>query len=186
MAPRARRVSAPRARPNTHTVASGEACAISVRGRDAQELKAANAKALGRGDTIYPGQQLIVPRRQAVHLRAFRVRPTRAPAGAYNRLRPPTRLRNPANLAKKWAWARHRGCASRRRRVWMFKEDEPGRGAGRDPRDAYGGPGNYDRALRGRQGGGYYDQYNQGDWRGSRAGNGGDLHHRRPPAAAVG
>ena len=64
MAPRARRVYiAARANLNTHTVASGENLwAISVaRGVTLQELKAANAKALGRSDTIYPGQQLIVP-----------------------------------------------------------------------------------------------------------------------------
>ena len=175
VAPRARRVYiAARANLNTHTVASGENLwAISVaRGVTLQELKAANAKALGRGDTIYPGQQLIVP---AGGKRFASVPSGYKPSagtgvGAYKSAGNAGALRasvNPANLAKKQGLGLVTAGAffiALAAGIWMFKEEEPGRGAAGayDQRDAYGGfdqGGGYANGQ-----GGYYDQYNQGEW----------------------
>ena len=191
VAPRARRVSvAARANLNTHTVASGENLwAISVaRGVTLQELKAANAKALGRGDTIYPGQQLIVPpggKRFASVPSGYKPS-AGAGVGAYKSASAGLSASvNPANLAKKQGLGLVTAGAffiALAAGIWMFKEDEPGRGAAGayDPRDAYGGPNGYDQGgydqggYANGQGGGYYDQYNQGDWpRRSGDGNGG-------------
>lgn len=184
VAPRARRVYiAARANLNTHTVASGENLwAISVaRGVTLQELKAANAKALGRGDTIYPGQQLIVPaggKRFASVPSGYKPSASTG-VGAYKSAGNAGALRasvNPANLAKKQGLGLVTAGAffiALAAGIWMFKEEEPpGRGGAPgayDQRDmSYGGldqGGGFDQGGGYTNGqGGYYDQYNQGDW----------------------
>ena len=166
-------------------MASGENLwAISIaRGVTLQELKAANAKALGRSDTIYPGQQLIVPPggKRFTSVPSGYKPSAGAGVGAYKSASAGLRASvNPANLAKKQGLGLVTAGAffiALAAGIWMFKEDEPGRGAAGayDPRDAYGGPNGYDQGgYANGQGGGYYDQYNQGDWpRQSGAGNGG-------------
>ena len=188
---RARAASAsPRApASNTHTVASGESLwAISVaRGVTLPELKAANAKALGRGDTIYPGQQLIVPPGGAptVRLRAFRVQAQRGrrrgrwppSAGNAGAPAPPSA----ANLAKERASVSSPPAAQplfpplAAEHLDVQGEEPPGRGAEPLGRTTSGTC----RAVGWTQGGGlvfdqndgytngqggYCDQYNQSDW----------------------
>ena len=201
-APRARRVSvAARANLNTHTVASGENLwAISVaRGVTLQELKAANAKALGRSDTIYPGQQLIVPpggKRLASVPSGYK--PSAGTGvGAYKSASAGA-LRssvNPANLAKKQGLGLVTAGAffiALAAGIWMFKEEEPAPGAygagAYDQRDAYGGQNGYDQGGYDQQGGyangnngGYYDQYNRGDWNAPSYGNGDNVNDGRTP-----
>jgi len=182
---RARRVSvAARANLSTHTVQSGENLwAISVaRGVSLSELKAANVKALGRGDTIYPGQRLIVPPGgKRLEVPNGYKPSTRPGTGAYES-RAPTRTSstNPANLAKKQGLGLVTAGAffiALAVGIWMFKEEEPSPARGYGRRDAYGDDQLYDdeagyardefgNVQDGRRGAAdaYYDRYNRGDW----------------------
>ena len=180
-ATRAHRVSIKtRASLSTHVVQSGENLwAISVqRGVSLNELKAANAKALGRSDTIYPGQQLVVPpggKRIAVPDAYKPQGGTRSTFTSAANTKTSMSSMNPANLAKKQGLGLVTAGAffiALAVGIWMFKEDErpPQRYGTGDPygNDPYGqdpyGQQNGGYRQQPPQQGGYYDQYNQGDW----------------------
>jgi LysM repeat protein len=161
---------------STHVVQSGENLwgISAARGVSLNELKAANAKALGRSDVIYPGQQLVVPP-GGKRLNSSSVPSGYKPSGG---IRPTYSAQAPARAAtaNTAALAKKQGLGlvtagaffiALAVGIWMFKDtDEPARpsryGQGdqdEDPygTDPYGG-------QRGNQNGGYYDRYNQGEW----------------------
>ena len=179
---------------SVHTVKSGDNLwAIArARGTTVDELRAVNASSIGRGDVIYPGQQLIIPataKRSALGVPSG-YRPSTPSYGNYSTATSSSRASTPAFSRAKLAETQGLGLVTAgaffialAAGIWLFKDDKykdgaAARGGFDERRDGYVDGEEYDQAQ-GRDGwvdrdGNYasnqpqqpggYEQYNQGDW----------------------